>query len=151
MQKVFVLLAFTPALCFAQNAFQNSSMDNASGWSGDRKFVTVDDNRVISLEAKKNKTLRFYQGADTSDTKDVVLKFRYQTTDYQGRGLQLRGKRPDGSSTFRNIELKTDGQWNEYAWDFSEVNGSRRMEFSLELLEGSGTVLIDDVMLVPNE
>lgn len=149
MKRTLLIIALMPTLCFAENLFKNSSMDTASTWAGDRKFETVEGERVISLEAKKNKPQSFYQEVDTRDVKDVVLKFRYRTSDYSGRGLQIRGKRQNRSSTFRTINLTADGQWHEYTWQFTEMRDSGRMRFSLELLEGTGTVLIDDVTLEP--
>lgn len=142
---VLFLVLLVPCLCLAENLFTNSSMDTTGAWRGDRRFETVDGNAVLTLEAKKNKTVSFSQDVTTRKVTDVVLKFRYQTSDYSGRGLQLRATRQDDSSTHNNRQLKADGKWHEMTWTFSEVRGSNRLTFSIELLEGTGKVLFDDV------
>ncbi len=147
MKHTTLILLLIPTLGLAENLVRNGTMDTASTWAGDRDFETVDGNRVMSLKAKKNKSIMFYQDVPTRDVKDLVWKFRYQTADYKGRGLQIRGKRQDGGSTFRTITLKTDGQWNDITWPFSELRGSGEVRFSFELLDGTGTVLIDDVTI----
>jgi hypothetical protein len=147
---ILLLLAF-PCFSQAENLAKDSTMDTSTGWSGDRKFETVDDNRVLSLEADKKKTVMVYQDLKTRDLADLYISFRYQSKDYAGRGLQLRGKRQDGSHTFRTIDVKADGQWNEVKWRFSEIRGSNELRFSLEILEGEGIVLIDDVVIETEE
>ena len=140
LKTTLLVLLLIPTLGSAENLFRNSAMDTAATWAGDRNFETVEGNRVMSLKAKKNKSVMFYQEAETRDQKDLVIKFRYQTADYKGRGLQIRGTRQNGSSTFRTIALKTDGQWVEYKWEFSELRGSGQIRFSFELMDGTGTV-----------
>jgi hypothetical protein len=149
MKQILFVFALIPTLCFGENLFRNSSMDTGSTWAGDRKFETVDGNRVMSLEARKNKTVISYQDVDTRDVTDLVLKFRYRISDYNGRGFQIRGRRTAGGSTFRNMTLQTDGAWHEYTWNFTELRGSGQIRFSFELLEGSGSILLDDVTLEP--
>ena len=147
LNKSLVLLLglLIPALCVAENLFTNSNMDTTGGWKGDRRFEKVEDNAVISLEAKKNKTSSFSQDVNTAKALGLVLKFRYRTADYAGRGLQLRASRTDGSSTFHDQKLVADDKWHDASWNFSEVRGSNRINFSIELLEGTGKVLFDDV------
>ena len=144
---VLFLALLLPCLCLAENLFTNSSMDTTGSWRGDRRFENVEGNAVLSLEAKKNKPVYFSQDVNTRKATDVVLKFRYQTSDYSGRGLQVRGLRQDDSSTFNNRQLKADGKWHDMTWNFTEIRGSQRMTFSVELLEGTGKVLFDDVTL----
>ena len=144
-RTVLGVALLVPGLCLAENLLTNSSMDTTGAWRGDRRFESVEGNAVISLEAKKNKPVSFSQDVTTRKITDVVLKFRYQTSDYAGRGLQLRATRQDDSSTHNNRQLKADGKWHEMTWNFSEIRGSQRLTFSIELLEGTGKVLFDDV------
>lgn len=149
--KRFVLLLalVVPGLCAAENLFTNSTMDTTGAWRGDRRFDKVEGNAVISLEAKKDKSVSFSQDANTAKARDLVLKLRYQTSDYAGRGLEFRGLRTDDSSTFHKRQLVADGKWHDLSWTFSEVRGSSRIIFSIELLEGAGKVLFDDVTVEP--
>jgi hypothetical protein len=150
MKRLLLFLGLlVPGLCLAENLFNNSAMDTTGAWRGDRRFEKVEGNAVISLEAKKNKTVSFAQDVNTARTTDLVLKLRYQTTDYTGRGVQLRATRMDDSSTFHNRQLVADGKWHDLSWNFSEVRGSNRITFSVELLEGTGKVLFDDVTVEP--
>lgn len=146
--RLLLLVPCFASLVFAgENLFKNSDVNTPTIWQGDRKFDKDGENKVIKLAAKKSETQKFFQEVTVGDAKDLVLSFRYKSSDYKGRGLQLRGKRDNGSSTFRNVEPKVSGDWVEYRWEFSEIRGSKKMVFSLELLEGEGTVLFDDVKL----
>ena len=144
-RSVLLLGLLLPGLCLAENLVTNSNMETTGGWRGDRRFEKVEDNAVISMEAKKNKTVSFSQDVNTAKALGLVLKFRYRTADYAGRGLQLRGSRNDGGSTLHNRTLVADDKWHDVSWNFSEVRGSNRINFSIELLEGTGKVLFDDV------
>ncbi|MEO7725041.1 MAG: hypothetical protein ABIU29_10235 [Chthoniobacterales bacterium] len=149
MKKYLLIALLTPTLCLGENLFRNSDMDIGAAWSGDRRFEKVDDNQAMVMEAKKGRTVSCYQDAATRGQKDLILKFRYRTQDYIGRGLQLRGSRQNDSSTFRTISLKADDQWHDFEWQFSEIRGSSKIRFSFELLEGAGKVFLDDVTLEP--
>lgn len=136
----------TPSI--AENLFDNSSMDSSSSWRGDRDYEAEpgnEENRVIVLEANERRAVSFYQDVNTTRIKDLIFKFRYKSDNYKGRGYQTRGIRTDRSSTFRNRTVEADGEWHEVEWRFSEIRGSRRIRFEIELLEGEGEVLFDDV------
>lgn len=133
------------------NLFKNSDVNTPTVWQGDRKFDKDGENKVLKLVARKNDTQKFFQEIGVGGAKDLVLVFRYKTADYKGRGVQLRGKRENGSSTFRNIDPKATGDWIEYRWDFSEIRDSKRMTFSIELQEGEGSVLFDDIRLLKKD
>ncbi|MDR1283361.1 MAG: hypothetical protein LBK99_21460 [Opitutaceae bacterium] len=149
LKTLLVFASVLPAVACAGNLFKNSDMNGSGGWKGDRKYETVDGNRAISLGAEKKKTVSFSQDVKSKGITDLVLKFRYKTSDYKGRGLELRGKRDDGSWTFRNSDLKADGQWHNYTWNFNQVRGSETILFSVELLEGEGRVFFDDITVEP--
>lgn len=142
-----IVAVLAAPLLHAENLFRNSEMDSTAAWRGDKTFTELDLNRVAVLKANPRREVLLYQTAKTRNLKDVVLKFRYKSTDYQGRGLQLRGERADGSSTFVNMDLKADGQWHDKTWRFSEVRGSPSINFIFKLMEGSGTVYFDDILL----
>lgn len=146
-RHLFLLVFLCPGLALAENLFKNSAMDTTLAWKGERGYETVDGNRVCVLTAKKNKAVELSQSVAAKGLKDVSLKFRYQTADYAGRGLTLRIKRNNGGSTYRTIQLQSDGAWHDYTWDITEVRGSNQVEISLELLDGSGKVFFDDVTL----
>lgn len=150
MKPTALALLFTcsAALSFAgENLFKNSDVNTPTVWQGDRKFDKDGENKVIKIVAKKSDTQKFLQEVSVGDAKDLVLSFRYKSADYKGRGLQLRGKRENGSSTFRNVTPKVSGEWVQYTWDFSEIRDSKRMVFSIEVLEGEGVFLFDDIKL----
>lgn len=147
MRKQILLILMMPLFASAENLAKDSSMDTSTGWSGDRKFKVVEDNRVLEMEADKKKTVFVHQDLRTREITDLYIKFRYRSSDYKGRGLQMRGKRDTGSSTFRTITITANGKWNEVEWRFSEIRGSNELRLSLELLQGEGTVMIDDVVV----
>ncbi len=155
---LFCLMALVSPLC-AENLFSNGNMNTAGGWKGDGKIVKDEPakgeaakaadaevaNRFMVLSAKKNGPVSFRQEVDTKDLITVNLKFRYKTKDYKGPGLELRGTRPDGSSTYTNRDLKADGEWHEMSWNFTQVAGSKKIDFSVILIQGEGEVAFDDV------
>jgi hypothetical protein len=156
--SIFCLMALVAPLC-AENLFSNGNMNTAGGWKGDGKMVKDDPakgeeakiadkdlaNRYLLLSAKKSGPVAFRQEIDTKGLISVNLKFRYRTKDYKGPGLELRGMRPDGSSTYTNRELKADGEWHNMSWNFTQVAGGKKIEFSIILIQGEGEVAFDDV------
>lgn len=164
MKKIAVcFLAMMGPLC-AENLFDNSTMDTTGGWKGDKKFVKEGDdekalkkpakeetadkekpNRVLQLTAKLKDQVSFSQEVPTKGLTDLLVKFRYRTKDYIGRGLMLRGKRQNGGSTFTDRPLVADGEWHEMTWDYSQVDGSNKIEFIFMALEGTGDIYFDDV------
>lgn len=164
MKKIAVcILAMMSPLC-AENLFDNSTMDTTGGWKGDKKFVKEGDdekapkkpakeeaadkekpNRVLQLTAKLKDQVSFNQEVPTKGLTDLLVKFRYRSKDYIGRGLMLRGKRASGDSTFTDRPLVADGEWHEMTWDFSQVDGSNKIDFVFMVLEGTGDVFFDDI------
>jgi hypothetical protein len=102
-------------------------------------------NRYLLLSAKKNGPVSFKQEVDTKGLLNVNLKFRYKTKDYKGPGIEIRGKRMNGGFTFNNWKLVPDGEWHEITWDFTQVGGSKEVDFSIILVQGEGEVAFDDV------
>lgn len=151
-------MALVTPLC-AENLFSNGNMNTAGGWKGDGKLVkdepakgevakAADEdvaNRYLLLSAKKNGPVSFRQEVDTKDLITVNLKFRYKTKDYKGPGLEIRGTRMDRSSTFTNRPLTADGEWHDMSWTFTQVAGSKKIDFSVILIQGEGEVAFDDV------
>ncbi len=155
---ILCFMALVAPLC-AQNLFSNGTMDTAGGWKGDGKMVKDEPakgeavaepgkepaNRFLLLSAKKNGPVSFRQEIDTKGLITVNLKFRYKTKDYKGPGLEIRGKRMDGGSTFTNRDLEVDGEWHEMSWTFTQVAGSKKIDFSVIVVQGEGEVAFDDV------
>ncbi|MEX2579762.1 MAG: hypothetical protein WD342_11950 [Verrucomicrobiales bacterium] len=149
MKRTLLIVALAPTLCLAENLVKDGTMDTATVWSGDRKFETIDDNRVLVLESKRNRNAKVATDVKTRDLHDLVITFRYKSADFEGRGIQLLCTRPDSSYVYQNVNVRADDKWHEHTWNFSEVRDARSLEFSIELLEGSGSVLIDDVVIIP--
>lgn len=115
MKRILFVAALAPVLCFAEeNLVKDGGMDSSTGWSGDRKFETVDENRVLVLESERNRSADVSTEVNTRDLSDLVISFRYRSADYDGSGLRLRCTRPNRSSTHRSIEIQADNQWHEY-------------------------------------
>lgn len=151
MKLFIVLITLIPSLAFADDLFRNSEMNSAVGWKGDKSYDEIEGNKVLRLKASPNKIMSFFQDANTRNLDDVVLRFRYRTADYKGRGLQLRGQRLSGAGTFKNLDLIADGKWHEQKWLFSEIRGNPKITFFFNLKEGEGTVYFDDISLVAKE
>ncbi len=147
MKKILTLLVLTPTLCLAENLVKDGTMDSSTAWKGDRKYEEFENNRVLSIEAKDNRVIIVSQEVNTRELTDLNYKFRYRSENYKGRGLRFRGTRLDGSSTHRTIEIESDGKWHEYSATFTSIRGSKEVTFSFELLEGEGTLQIDDVII----
>jgi len=156
MKRPFLcLLAATLPLC-GENLFENSDMDTAGGWKGSKRIVKDEKapeekdakpNRILVITAKLRDPVSFSQEADTKGIQDLVLKFRYRTKDYVGRGYQIRGVRQGGGSTFTDLKFVADGQWHEVTWDYTQVQGSKKIDFQFSVLEGTGDVCFDDIVV----
>jgi hypothetical protein len=163
----FCFLCMMGPLC-AENLFVNSTMDTTGGWKGSKKFVKEGDdakaakkpakdeaadkdkaNRCLVLTAKLREEVSFNQEVATKGLTSLTLKLRYRTKDYIGRGFVLRGTRADESSTFTNRTLVGDGEWHEMTWDFTQVNGSNKIDISFTALEGTGDIYFDDITIEP--
>ncbi|MGL4401842.1 MAG: hypothetical protein ACRCXD_18425 [Luteolibacter sp.] len=155
MKNIFICLIAIVSPLGAENLFSNGNMNTAGGWKGDGKMVKDEPakgevakevaNRFLVLSAKKNGPVSFRQEVDTKDLITVNLKFRYKTKDYKGPGLEIRGTRMDGGSTYTNRVLKADGEWHQMSWNFTQVAGSKKVDFSVILIQGEGDVAFDDV------
>lgn len=146
--SIVLLLAMIAPLC-AENLFSNGDMDTAGAWKGskkiDKEMVNDKPNRFLVVAAKKKDTVTFHQDIDTKGMISVELKLRYRSKDYKGRGLEIRGVRTGGSSTFQDFELVADGAWHEINWSYTQVQRSRRIDFNFKVLEGEGDVCFDDI------
>ena len=154
-RPLLCLLAVTLPLC-AENLFENSDMDTAGGWKGNRKIVKDEKpseekdakpNRLLVVAAKLREPVSFSQEVVSKDIPDLVLKFRYRTKDYVGRGYQIRGVRQGGGSTFVDKKFIADGQWHEVVWAYTQVQGSKKINFQFSVLEGTGDVCFDDIVM----
>ena len=149
------LLVVMLPLC-AENLFENSNMDTAGGWKGDRKILKDDkpseekdakSNRLLVVTAKLRGPVSFSQEVVTKDIPDLVVKFRYRTKDYVGRGYEILGRRQGGGSTFVDKKFIADGQWHGVVWAYTQVQGSKKIDFQFSVLEGTGDVCFDDIVV----
>jgi hypothetical protein len=159
MKSVIVCSLMMVGSLVAENLFSNGNMDTAGGWKGSGKIIKAEPvkgtiieegakapvERYLQITAKKNGPVSFNQEIDTKDVFGVVLRFCYRTKDYKGPGLEMRGTRMDRSSTFTNRDLVADGEWHEMTWDFKQVAGSRKVDFSFIVLQGEGEVQFDNI------
>jgi len=149
--SVLVLTLVAGAL-HGEELLRNGDFERGtSGWKGDRKVIEYSaDNKVCRIEVD-DEIQAFYQAdIDVEDLKDVVLTFKYQiSSDYSGRGLTMQFVRPDGSWTYRTINLENPGKWQTYKWHFGEIRGAEEITLKLEILEGEGTVMFDDISVQP--
>lgn len=117
-------------------------MDSTSAWKGEKKFLDDSGNRVIAIDARKNKKQGFTQDADTKEFKKVKLTFRYKSSDYKGVGFEI-GKL---QGTFQVIDAKVDGAWHNYTWEVG-VGNTPKTTLKFFLHEGTGTMLFDDIVV----
>lgn len=132
-----------------ENLLKNGDFEKGtSRWKGSRDDEELDGNKVLAVEADADEMQFFSQEIDPDDYKDLHLVFRYKSSeDYKGRGLTIRWKRPDGSSTYRSISIKAAQDWEEEEWNFDQVRGARTINFIIEVKEGEGTLYFDDFVI----
>lgn len=147
MKKIILLLFLASGSLFAENLFDNSTMDSAGGWKGTRKFIDDAGNRVISVEGNRNRIVGFTQDVATRGMKELVLSFRYKTSDYKGGWLEVRGKNQSAGGSYYQMYLKADGQWQKQSYKFHDFGKNNQTTFSITLKKGEGTVFFDDVTL----
>ena len=135
----------------AENLFENSKMNTSGGWKGSKRIIVEDkvgqdkENRVLRVTAKKRDQVTFSQEVESRDVTDFVVKLRYQSKDYDGRGLEVRGVRQSGSHTFFTFKITADGEWHDISLNYSQVQGSNKIDFKFIVLEGEGDVHFDDI------
>jgi len=147
---VMLVCLLVPCLLFAsENLFRNSDMTTRAGWRGDRSFDEFEGESVLVMRANPRRAMSVEQTINTARLRDIEFKFRYRSEDYHGRGFQVRGVRQGGGATFRTINPKVDGEWQEYSWRFSSVQGSPTISFQIQLLEGEGSIMFTDITATP--
>lgn len=155
MKRVVSLFFCLVAPLCAENLFTNGNLDTAGGWKGSKKITEEPENgkpnRMLVVTAKKKDQVSFSQEVDTKDKLSLTVTFRYRTKNYVGRGLELRGIRMNSGFTFSNRELIADGQWHEMTWEFTQVQGSRKIDFVIAVLQGDGEIFFDDFCAQANE
>jgi hypothetical protein len=163
MKLPLLCLIVTVVPLSAENLFSNADMNTAGGWKGSKKIVDEEKekeasgitdkskpNRYLVVTADKKDLETFSQEVETKGVITLNLKFRYKTKDYVGRGLEIRGTRASRDSTFTERKLIADGEWHEMTWEYTQVNGSRIVDFQFSLLQGNGQVCFDDFQVEPN-
>jgi len=133
----------------AGNLFKNGDMSNGTmGWQGDRRFVDDGGNRVMEVKAKKSGPRVFSQEINTEKVSDLVIKFKYKTADYKGKGLRIEVKWASGNTQYTrygDVTLKADGTWQEDGSKIADINAPK-VNVIFTLSEGEGTVYFDDII-----
>jgi hypothetical protein len=164
MKEICICLLALVAPTSAKNLFSNGTMDTAGGWKGTKRIIeepkkteggigldeTAKPNRYLVLSAHMKDLETFSQEVDSKDTMVLRLSFRYMTKDYVGRGLELRGVRTDGGSTYTSKAIVADGKWHVVTWEFDQVSKSRKIDFKFSLWQGKGDVFFDDFVVEPS-
>ncbi|MBC8127845.1 MAG: hypothetical protein H8M99_11955 [Gloeobacteraceae cyanobacterium ES-bin-144] len=169
MKRCIIWVAALTLPLSAENLFRNGNMDTVGGWKGASKITTdesdekgakkpasipgggkpAEANRFLQVTAKLREPVVFSQEVNTKGLTDVMIKFRYRTKDYVGRGLEIRGIRASRDFTFISRTFVKDGEWHEMTWDFTKIMGSRNIDFIFSVLEGTGVVDFDDITVEP--
>ncbi len=124
----------------------------SSGWKGDRKIISIADNKLIEVKVS-NKSIRSFTQEEIKckGLKDVTLIFRYRASkDYNGRGMTVRFRKENYGTIYSSSKIVNDGNWHDYKWEFDQIKDSKKLDLIIEIKEGAGTVYFDDFSLVPN-
>jgi hypothetical protein len=146
---VVLFLAIVAAAGRAQaQSFSNGDLSKGvASWRGDRDVVDDPDtaaagNKVLAVELKK-KAQTFSQQVDAGNAKSVTFTFDVKgSADYVGDGVKLTITRGDGSY-FWQTYLKIGPAWQKQELKVG-TNGSRKLEFSVEVKPGRGMLYFDN-------
>jgi hypothetical protein len=140
-------------LCGGMNHLSAQTISNGdlskgnTPWKGDRDVEDDPEkpgNKVLVVELKKSKPAIFSQQVDTGDAKNLTFTFEYKVSaDYRNDGFRVKGTRADGSFWWQDY-VPAPGAWHKVEYFFKSVNGSRRIDFSVEVKPGTGKIFFDN-------
>lgn len=111
-------------------------------WKGDGRLIAVDDEFAIQIKADSagSKIENTFEVKGFPD--GIDLKFSYQTSDYVGEGLKLKGYNTKLGYHHRTINFNADGKWHEYTWPYPSAQylNATEIRMVLEILSGKGSV-----------
>ena len=145
---LLTLLFSIPFFLAAGQSLRNGDLSRGSAiWSGDRRVIDDPDdpsNKILEMALKRNQKSSFYQLIDTAGV-SFIISFRVKPSDgYKGDGIiTLRCTRADRSFVWQNFNIRGKS-WQTISWPFTEINGSRKVNFSIETERGEGKLLFDD-------
>lgn len=134
----------------------NFSQDK-SGWQTRGQIVTLTQggiNRVLEIKLNpKEKQVISTKIRIGEKTQAVVFSlkikllpgFMAQTREIEA--LQFGVKEEDGSGSFSGNNLKSVEEWQEFSYEFDQLNG-RNLELQIIISPGVGSVYLDDIGIV---
>lgn len=168
MRKIFCILGMIQLVFMGAMNTQGAEGDELlrngdfekgrSGWKGDGRVSEEEvesgegksQNKVMILEVKRREDEEVYQEVRTRKLREIHVKGRYRVSeDYDGLGIMMKFKRPDGSYTYHTYEptkkARSKGQWQELSWSFKEIRNASELKFYLVSKQGdSGKVYFDN-------
>lgn len=123
--------------------------DGKRSWDGDVKFDSEAENRNGQIKVDDKKIRSFQQKFKTKDVKDMVIKFKYKTSDnYKGRGFTVHIVLPSSSSVYYTIDVTANSKWDEFSKKFGELNDADFITLLIKVNEGEGEIYFDDFTVV---
>lgn len=111
-------------------------------WKGGGRLIEVDDEFAIQIKADSG-NLEIENTFEVKGYPDGMdLKFSYQTSDYVGEGLKLKGYYNKLGYHHRTITFNADGKWHEYTWPYPSAQylNATQIRMVLVVLSGKGSV-----------
>jgi hypothetical protein len=131
----------------AQSLTNGDLSKGNTGWKGDRIVVADPDkteNRVLAIETSKFSYKYFSQQIDTGRGNAMTVSFDVKiSSDYQGGEFRIQVNRPDGSNFYRDYTA-APGSWQPMVFNYTEVNGARKLDLLFRVSPGLGKIYFDN-------
>jgi len=159
---VIGLCLIAPRLFAQENTIKNGDFSRGKmGWNMEpgvriREYPepTNPTNRLVevTLDKKDNRSLssKFDIKSKTTALK-IKLRIKpasnFASAIPDSNQVTVRITRPNKGSTFTGWKIPAGNEWQNFDWDFSAFEGERNFVFSLEFHPGTGSVLLDDIII----
>lgn len=150
--KVNAVLPMTEA---EKPAPQTPVLQNATGfrWTGDFREDKYQGDEILQMEANETSVVKIVtrlEDVQAKFPKGFTWRFMYRSEDYQGLGFKIGFQFPAlGSLITTGTAIRPNGNWIERTLEFTDTKGENEIDFQIQILAGSGEVMIKDVELIP--
>ncbi|MFH0980517.1 MAG: hypothetical protein V2A79_03135 [Planctomycetota bacterium] len=161
---VLILCASRLAMAEDESILKNGDFEKGKmGWKMEPGIRVVDEpgaapgqpaNQVLEAEAHKSRTRKMQAQLNVSTkAKALIFSMRvkaspsFRSATPSADQLTLRLERPDRSATFTSRRIATNDVWQTIDWNYTQLEGARRLDFSIEFHPGDGSVYVDDAVM----
>ena len=124
----------------------------SSRWKGDENIqfdTPAEKNKICRIELDDDKDIDFYQEIKVKGIKDIMVRYKIRkSSNYDGRGYQVRFVRDDGSYNYFDRAVPKKEGWNEAVVKFKGIGNTSKLKVKFRVLSGdAGYLAFDDIVV----